>query len=312
MTTSHKLALAPTLALAVALVGLSATAGTMPEVTIAGLAGAAHWAWYEAESNLDNDNGNLYTVDTRYKSDTSGFASSGAYGPNIVHVSDAHVNKTAAWTVTLPAAMAAANFYSFSGSHAPRDFQLLLDGDLKGSYAIPGSGEYRWPNTWTDYAAGALAAGPRLIVLYHLSGSYNAGAAHDGFYIADGELSAFGALASTAVAGMATNRQWRQAPTFADPAAQLFRPVTPIIDIGANEGYLILLNGQPYVSGTPITELGTYMLTVEAFGDTNLDRVLVGAYFEIIPEPTTGIMLLMLTGATLGRRPRRPATRGDA
>ncbi|MCF7853226.1 MAG: hypothetical protein K9N51_00390 [Candidatus Pacebacteria bacterium] len=293
------------------LLGINAFSGTMPTVTIGGLDGAAHWAWYEGECNFDNDNGNDARAFARYITRASGFNSK--LSPVVESLlENPYGNVETVWTVSMPAAMDNAQFYTYSGSYATRPYDILVGGTEVGSFTLQGAGSTLSPDSWTETAIGTLGSGPHTIEVHQGNGTYNSFLVTDGYYITDGELSAFGGLAETTVAGMDTDYRWRQAPTF-ETIPGVSRPVSATIDIADAVGYTILLNGTPYISGTPITERGTYTLTVEAFGSENQDRILAGATF-VVPEPATcGLLLLLLpVWLCLSGRTKPCAVRGQS
>jgi len=242
-------------------------------------AGANHFTWFEAEAATD-----LGTWGFGISGSQSGGMWIGQYGP----VSDVTIS-----TVSIPAAMANGILYAYTQSFADRDYPVVV-GLSSGNLSVNGtSSTNNRPVFWTNAVdLGSVAAGSQNFTLtggdiYNIVG-------FDGFYISDSAISTFGGLDADG---------WRTAPTFS-VLNEVAPGFTPVITISGHTSAAILLNGNPYTSGTPITAPGNYTLTVEAFNGST-SRILSGASFAIIPEPFTGLLLSLSSVLLFLRRCRQ-------
>ncbi len=99
-------------------------------------------------------------------------------------------------------------------------------------------------------------------------------------------------------------------PDFIDPELQLWSDATTLVDVGANGGQLVNVDGSSAFDDLifeVMLDAGTYAFSIE-MGNAAYDNVNgeggAGGFYEvllIIPEPKTAILLL-LTLAALGRR----------
>lgn len=263
--------------------------------SIAGLDGAKHWMWIEAEDFDWNVGFNVGY--------TASLSTSGGNGtpPNIANRLDGDYGDSIGYDgmyFALPADMADATLSAFYCSYYDGRY---ADVYLDNAYAItiplydtdPTGDEFASvPRAWTTpVSLGALTGGPHQFE-FATRGTYNEDS-YDGFYICDGPFTPSG----TAAAG---DWMWRMAPVI-DPneAGIAGDSVTATITINDPfEQWQIYVDGataagpysDPCVCEVTITGAGSHTLMVEVFRKKTMadttellhGRVLSGATFRLI------------------------------
>jgi len=272
--------------------GFVTTVAGATNISISGLNGAQHWAWYEAEDTATA--GMSLAGLWRDTTVVSGWW----FNPDAV-LNSFNWNGYEEWIefqFTAPADFANAQLYFRYGSTHTNTSSVLIDGVNVTSYTINATSDYTIPTTLeaNNFAAiGALSAGTHTVRLVHPY-SYNE-RGFDGFMIYDGPYgNIFNSLDNYG------GPVYMQAPdTLASPV--IGSSATPVI-AGTGSGTLTMyLNGAAY-DGSTISTPGDYNLKVLMIDGGNHIFAMSGANFTLVPEPMT--MSLLGLGALLAWRKR--------
>ena len=273
----------------------SVEAQILPSIDIGGLTGASHWMWVEAENATGSSSGgpaswNYWGASGSANPITDPALPSGYVTP---FAGAPHIE----WGLHIPAAMAGSNTLWVNQGVWANNYtvDVQLDGGSIGSYQTVGDGNQNNYVYWTSGNLTGITGGDHTL-RFQAGGGYNE-------YGWDGFLIYNGALSSNPMIAAQGDRYWTQAPT-PDSYPTISLSGSTSISVTNAFSYSITLNGVAYTPGDPIGP-GDHQLIVEAFGTAGGNRILAGADFSIVPEPTTVSLLLGLGAALLFARRRR-------
>ncbi|MBN1437458.1 MAG: PEP-CTERM sorting domain-containing protein [Sedimentisphaerales bacterium] len=283
-------------------------------ISIAGLTGAEHWMWVEAEHAVIGGQAALVRYDN---TDYSNWipADEGATEP-YTHVYSGYSStvENIQFEFFLPAAMA--------DPYINHRYSILNRSDVYMRFDLSGPPtgadpyriqyfkevagvEYYEPKVFIPEDAVALADGatPALNATagqHTMYANWNSGYNErffDGFLIYDGP----NADIVNGTVERPDGSYYMPAPGSTN-APVLAAGVAPTIT-GTGLGTLeLLLNGVPYVSGTPITGAGNYELEARMVLPSGEVMAMSGANFQVVPEPMSMILLGLGGLAALRRR----------
>ncbi len=257
----------------------------LPNASITGVPGGAHWLWVEAEDTTSKPS-------SAWPAERSGLSGR----PVVGLYSSLYVNglaNWAEWSVAVPAAMSAPRYYTryFAG----RSETVGMDGGA--AVAIPQDGATGWGKA---ELASAITAGSHTFrqVWAAASAFY-----YDGWLLYDGDIATY-----PTVSGGWLNPAGMVAANYPTIAAGPVTPsfaVTGIEDGGVNYYYSKDGGGaQAYTQGTAFEVPGTYRVWAAAYSSTQTvsgtvyprGRTLAGVDFTLTVVPEPGSLLALACG----------------